>query len=82
MRRSSRRLAGEVARGLDWNGVPARMEARPYLDPFLAGLKRNAYLSLIRRWADGLNSRRVLKTDLFEEAFAPGSRAYAGSDPR
>ena len=45
------------------------MEAGPYLDGFLAGLKRDAYLRLIRRWAAGLESRRVLKTDLFEEAF-------------
>ena len=55
--------------GLDWNDVPARMEARPYLDAFLGGLKRDSYLTLIRRWTAGLESRRVLKTDLFEEAF-------------
>ena len=69
MKLNSRRAAGGSAQGLDWNEVPARMEARPYLDSFLAGLKKDAYLTLIRRWAAGLESQRVLKTDLFEEAF-------------
>jgi SAM-dependent methyltransferase len=43
-----------------------------YLDPFLAEMKRQAYLTLIRRWGGGSATGRVLKTDLFEEAMSRG----------
>lgn len=42
-----------------------------YLDDFLAGMKRNAYLALIERWGGVPSGGRVLKTDLFEEAMGP-----------
>jgi SAM-dependent methyltransferase len=53
-----------------WNNVAGRvLKDDRYPDPFLGRLKRRAHLSLISRWADGLDTNgRTLKTDLFEEA--------------
>ncbi len=55
-----------------WNRI-ARAPRFPehYLDPFLGALKRDAHLSLLRRWSATPERGRVLKTDLFEEAFGP-----------
>ena len=59
----------------DWNESAARVAAGDYmLDPFLAEQKRRAYLGLLERWAGPMAGGRVLKTDLFEEAF--GSDAF------
>jgi SAM-dependent methyltransferase/GNAT superfamily N-acetyltransferase len=57
-----------------WDGVARNMNERPhYLDPFLGEMKRQAYLSLIRRWGGVASGDRLLKTDLFEEAMGPDS---------
>jgi SAM-dependent methyltransferase len=40
-----------------------------YLDRLVAEQKRNVHQELIRRWARPLDVQRVLKTDLFEEAY-------------
>ncbi len=48
----------------------ARENASWYLDPLVAAQKRDEHLRLIRRMRDWApRPRRVLKTDLFEEAF-------------
>jgi SAM-dependent methyltransferase len=53
-----------------WSAVGARENASWYLDPLVAAQKRDEHLRFIGRmqtWAP--RPRRVLKTDLFEEAF-------------
>ncbi len=55
-----------------WDRVAMRFAGRRhYLDGFLSEMKRRAYLELFERWA-GSSPRRVLKTDLFEEATDAG----------
>lgn len=44
------------------------MECRYHHDELLCEQKRNIHLDLIWRWADIASSRRILKTDSFEEA--------------
>lgn len=60
-----------------------------YLDKLVAEQKRQVHQQLIRRWAQPLAVRRVLKTDLFEEAYGadqilfdlfPGASLTAGID--
>lgn len=54
-----------------WQDLPSRIERHGhYLDEFLGAIKRDAYLTLIGRWAD-CRGQRVLKTDLFEEGLGP-----------
>jgi len=52
-----------------WNQVARGWFLKGYANELLAEHKRKTYLSLIARWADVTNSQRVLKTDLFSEAF-------------
>jgi SAM-dependent methyltransferase len=42
--------------------------AAPYLDPLVAAAKRAEHLALVERWLPDLGDRRLLKTDLWEEA--------------
>ena len=57
-----------------WDGVVQKREGEAhYLDAFLGELKRQAYLTLVRRWGGVPATGRVLKTDLFEEAMGPGA---------
>ena len=69
----------------------ARQRSEPswYLDKLTAAQKREAHVGLVRRWAACLTVERVLKTDLFEEAFGedqilpgmfPGARLVCGMD--
>jgi len=51
-----------------WNRVAASMEGSYHLDPAMAERKRAVHLDLLRRWCPSPTGR-VLKTDLFEEAF-------------
>ncbi len=44
-----------------------------YLDPVVARQKRDVHLDLIRRRAAGTRATRVLKTDVFEDAFGEDS---------
>lgn len=60
----------ESARPTPWNAVAAEDTPNWYLDPLVAAQKREEHLRLIRQmkqWCP--QPRRVLKTDLFEEAF-------------
>jgi len=52
-----------------WDRVAERMEADFHLDPVMARRKREVHLELLRDWCPAPEGR-VLKTDLFEEAFA------------
>jgi SAM-dependent methyltransferase len=66
-----------TARHLDWRRVESweRLGQRPapswYLDPLVAEQKRQLHLDLARQWAPAVNPARVLKTDVFEDAYGP-----------
>lgn len=61
-------MKGDRYRDKYWNEVARKMEDKYHLNELLCEQKKNAHLDLIRRWA-GITSRRILKTDSFEEAF-------------
>jgi len=52
-----------------WNQVASGWPLKGYSNELLAEHKIKTYLGLIARWADVTNSHRILKTDLFAEAF-------------
>ncbi len=52
-----------------WNQVAMEWKSRGYRNELLAEHKRKVYLDLINRWAGIKDSHRILKTDLFTEAF-------------
>lgn len=52
-----------------WNQIASGWSLKGYFNELLAEHKRKTYLGLIARWADVPNSHRILKTDLFSEAF-------------
>ena len=52
-----------------WNEISSGWSLKGYSNELLAEHKRKTYLGLIARWADVTNSHRILKTDLFAEAF-------------
>jgi SAM-dependent methyltransferase len=52
-----------------WEDLGNQTEPNWYLDPLVARAKRRDYLRLIERWMKGVRPGKVLKTDLFEEAF-------------
>ncbi len=54
-----------------WDGIARDWQRKSYANEILAEHKRNTYLALIAGWADVASSRRILKTDLFAEAFGP-----------
>jgi SAM-dependent methyltransferase len=71
-----------------WERLAERPRPSWYLDPLVAKQKRRLHLELVQRWA-GARPARVLKTDLFEEAYGddhllldicPGARATIGID--
>ncbi|MCK4830594.1 class I SAM-dependent methyltransferase, partial [bacterium] len=53
-----------------WNEISSGWSLKGYSNELLAEHKRKTHLGLIARWADVTNSHRILKTDLFAEAFA------------
>ena len=55
--------------GHDWEEVAHHERPSWYLDPVVAAQKKRINLELIRRWSNGLAPERVLKTDVFEEAY-------------
>ena len=70
--RPPRSTAGTAATGSAyWDAVSQRIAGRYYHDAIVGGLKRDAHLTLIRRWCGDLAGKLVLKTDLFEEAHGP-----------
>jgi len=54
-----------------WNQVASGWSLRGYSNELLGENKIKTYLGLIARWADVSNTKRILKTDLFAEAFGP-----------
>jgi len=67
------RVDGVQAR---WSHALDQLAARGhYMDAFLGGLKRDAYLQLIDRWGGLPAAGLTLKTDMFEEAAGPDAFA-------
>lgn len=54
-----------------WNQVARGWFRTSYANELLAEHKRNTYLRLVTKWADLTDNQRILKTDLFAEAFGP-----------
>ena len=52
-----------------WENLGRQSRPNWYLDPLVAHAKKRDHMRLLARWNSGFNPRRVLKTDLFEEAF-------------
>ena len=52
-----------------WEDTAQKADPSWYLDPIVALQKREAHLACLRKWAPRETPKRVLKTDLFEEAF-------------
>lgn len=52
-----------------WENVARRWPTRGYTNERLAAHKRQVYLDLLKRWVEIDDSQRLLKTDLFAEAF-------------
>ena len=52
-----------------WGQVARGWTVKGYANELLAEHKRKTYLSLIARWAEVTEKQRILKTDLFAEAF-------------
>jgi SAM-dependent methyltransferase len=52
-----------------WEQLGSGAEPSWYLDPLVARQKRQVHLDLFRRRVAGVRATRVLKTDVFEEAF-------------
>ena len=61
------RMPGKEAE--HWNQVAREWPLKGYSNELLAEHKRKTYLDLIARWANITSTTRVLKTDLFAEAF-------------
>jgi SAM-dependent methyltransferase len=57
-----------AASAREWERVGARESASWYLDPLVAAQKRRAHQELVWQWTRGIEVRRFLKTDSFEEA--------------
>lgn len=56
-----------------WERLGGKQQPSWYLDPVTARQKRDVHLRLIRRWTREMRAERILKTDLFEEAFGEDS---------
>ena len=56
-----------------WEHLGGEQEPSWYLDPITARQKRETHASMIEKWTEGMRVERVLKTDLFEEAFGEDS---------
>jgi SAM-dependent methyltransferase len=56
-----------------WEKIGHEPEPSWYLDPITARQKRDVHLRLIRKWSEGFHVERILKTDLFEEAYGGDS---------
>jgi len=52
-----------------WNRVSGGWHVRGYSNELLGEHKRKTYLNLLARWVDITAMQRILKTDLFAEAF-------------
>jgi SAM-dependent methyltransferase len=54
-----------------WDQISDGLVGRYYHDATVGRIKRDAHLRLIARWCPDLGGKRLLKTDLFEEAHGP-----------
>jgi SAM-dependent methyltransferase len=72
-----------------WEIVGEQDDAAWYLDPLVGRQKQELNLAWVKAWARGVGSRRVLKTDAFEEShgkdsllgdFFPEARLLIGMD--
>lgn len=88
MRPRLRGASVEIMGDGTWEQVGDRERPSWYLIPEVARQKREVHLELIRRWANSA-PQRILKTDLFEEAFGedhllaglfPPGRCVCGCD--
>jgi SAM-dependent methyltransferase len=52
-----------------WDGIGQKSKPSWYLDPLVAEQKREAHLACARGWWPASPPKRLLKTDLFEEAY-------------
>jgi len=52
-----------------WDQVAREWPQKSHSSQLLAEHKRKTHLDLVARWAEVTNNQRILKTDLFEEAF-------------
>ena len=52
-----------------WDGKVSLCLKENHIDEALGAYKAGEFLSLIKKWAGGLDGKRILKTDLREEAF-------------
>ncbi|MDM7995318.1 MAG: class I SAM-dependent methyltransferase [Acidobacteriota bacterium] len=52
-----------------WEDLGRRAQPNWYLDPLVAQWKKRDHMKFLRRWMPGSPPARILKTDLFEEAF-------------
>ncbi len=55
----------------EWEALASLPSPSWYLDRLVAEQKRSVHQELVRRWTRGVEIRRVLKTDVFEEANGP-----------
>ncbi len=72
-----------------WERVAQRQDPSWYLDPLVALQKGQLHLELAHKWAAGCDPTRVLKTDVFEDAYGddgflaellPGAQVRIGID--
>jgi SAM-dependent methyltransferase len=54
-----------------WDRISDELTGHYYHDATIGGIKRDVHLRLLARWCPDLRGKRVLKTDLFEEAHGP-----------
>jgi SAM-dependent methyltransferase len=59
-----------------WESVAHRAQPNWYLDPLVAQWKKRDHVRLLNRWNATRQPVRVLKTDLFEEAFGADSLLF------
>jgi len=64
-----------------WDNVAAAMSRRYHLDSVMADHKRRVHLELLRSWCGASPTGRILKTDLFEEAFGDDEVLSKWPDP-
>ena len=55
-----------------WDSVSDNIQ-RYHLEQNISVYKRDEHIKIIKKWSGGLKGKRILKTDLFEEAFGEDS---------
>ncbi|MBU1864578.1 MAG: class I SAM-dependent methyltransferase [Candidatus Omnitrophica bacterium] len=52
-----------------WNSYAARTRAEPHIDHLLGKYKSEEFINIVKEWTDDLEHKKILKTDLNEEAY-------------